>query len=87
VTEDADADNNFAYLQDCLLEVFNRTAALHIPYLPPRVLRLVLNARGISNTDPMRRFHEDRLLQLGLSDSALFTNRLKGYLSHLRATV
>jgi len=70
-----------------LLEVFNRTAVLHIPYLPSRVLRLVLNARGISNTDPMRRFQEDRLLQLGLPDSALFTERLKGYLSHLRATV
>ncbi|WP_223545602.1 NAD-dependent epimerase/dehydratase family protein [Pseudomonas sp. A-B-19] len=87
VTEDADANNNFAYLQDCLLEIFNRTAVLHIPYLPSRVLRLVLNARGISNTDPMRRFREDRLLQLGLPDSALFTERLKGYLSHLRATV
>jgi nucleoside-diphosphate-sugar epimerase len=87
VTDDADADNNFAYLQDCLLEVFNRTAVLHIPYLPPQVLRLVLSARGVSNTNPMRRFHEGRLLQLGLSDSALFANRLKSYLSHLRATV
>ncbi|VVM47986.1 hypothetical protein PS647_00643 [Pseudomonas fluorescens] len=87
VTEDADADNNFAYLQDCLLELFNRTEVLHMPYLPSRVLRLVLSARGISNTDPMRRFHEDRLMQLGFSDSALFSNRLKSYLSHLRAAV
>ncbi|MNN53540.1 hypothetical protein D3C81_1683030 [compost metagenome] len=87
MTDDADADNNFAYLQDWLLEVFNRTAVLHIPYLSLRVLRLVLSARGVSNVDPMRRFHEGRSLQLGLSDFALFANRLKSYLSHLRATV
>lgn len=87
VTEDGNADNNFAYLQDCLLEVFNRTAVLHIPFLPSRVLRLVLSVRGISNADPMRRFHEGRLLQLGLSDFSLFVNRLDGCLSHLRATV
>ncbi|WP_448118278.1 NAD-dependent epimerase/dehydratase family protein [Pseudomonas serbica] len=87
VTEDSDTNNNFAYLQDCLMEIFGRSAVLNMPYLPPTILRFLLSARGISNTDPMRRFHDDRLSQLGLSDSALFTERLKNYLKYLKAAV
>lgn len=87
VTEDSDANNNFAYLQDCLMELFSRSVVFNIPYLPPGILRFILRTRGISNTDPMRRFQEERLSELGFSDSALFTKRLKNYLEHLKAAV
>lgn len=85
VTEDFAPDNNFAYLQDSLMKAFGRPVFSRVPYLPPSILRYVLSARKVSNSDPMRRFRDDRLAELGMVDKALFNSRLNSYIGHLRA--
>lgn len=84
VTEDSDPDNNFAYLQDCLMKAFGRPIFSRLPHLSSRVLRLVLKARKVSNSNPMRRFRDTRLLELGMADHRLFTTRLNSYVKYLR---
>ncbi|WP_223519114.1 NAD-dependent epimerase/dehydratase family protein [Pseudomonas sp. GL-B-19] len=85
VTEDSAPDNNFAYLQDCLMKAFGRSVFSRIPCLPPSILRYVLDVRKVSNSDPMRRFRDTRLSELGFLDCAQFTTRLDSYVKYLRA--
>ncbi|WP_187645057.1 NAD-dependent epimerase/dehydratase family protein [Pseudomonas prosekii] len=85
VTEDFAPDNNFAFLQDTLMKAFGRRVFSHVPYIPPTVLRYVLNVRKVSNSDPMRRFRDDRLAELGMLDKGMFNSRLNNYVGYLRA--
>jgi nucleoside-diphosphate-sugar epimerase len=65
LTQDADPDNNFGFVQDQLADAFGRKP-LHAPVLPEVFLRLALRARGLPDTGINRRFSRERALNLGL---------------------
>lgn len=84
VTDDDAPENNFAYLQDVLLSTFGRRPSPLNIYLPPTVLAGLLKVRGISNSNPMRRFQDNRLAELGLPAGEPFSYELANYIVHLR---
>lgn len=87
LTDDDAPENNFAYLQDSLMKAFSRTAISAMPHLPIAILQMLLKARGVSNSNPMRRFHEQRLVELGHSDTVEFSRELQLYIEHLRSAL
>jgi nucleoside-diphosphate-sugar epimerase len=84
VTDDDSLENNFAYLQDVLMKSFGRPSLSLVPHLPSVILGILLRARGISNSNPMRRFQELRLAELGQKDGANFKRQLQRYVDYLR---
>lgn len=86
VTDDDSIDNNFAYLQDSLMRAFNRPPLLTVPHLPFAILKLLLKFRGVSNSNPARRFREHRLAELGQKETIEFSRELHIYIEHLRRT-
>jgi nucleoside-diphosphate-sugar epimerase len=85
VTDDQDENNNFAYLQDLLMASFSRPPLSSVPYLPPTVLQGLLKARGISSSNPMKRFQDSRLAELGMHIDYSFSTQLKTYVTYLRS--
>lgn len=84
VTDDAAPENNFGYLQDSMMHAFGRPSLGYLPHLPLSILGLMLQIRGVSNANPMRRFKETRLCELGQPETADFARRLQLYIEHLR---
>lgn len=84
VTDDASPENNFGYLQDALMREFERPALGYVPHLPLSLLGLLLRARGVSNSNPMRRFREPRLAEWHQPETADFKQQLHRYVAHLR---
>ena len=84
VTDDAAPENNFGYLQDAMMLEFQRSSIGYMPHVPLILLGLLLRARGISNSNPMRRFSEPRLEEWGQPETADFKQCLHRYIVHLR---
>ncbi|MGN8261166.1 NAD-dependent epimerase/dehydratase family protein [Pseudomonas sp. SMSB3] len=84
VTDDAAPDNNFGYLQDVLMQAFNRPSVGYLPHLPQSVLRALLRLRNISNANPMRRFKESRLNEWQQPATADFNQQLRFYIEKLK---
>lgn len=82
VTDDADDDNNFTFVQQRFARAFGRS----IPtpgFLPPIALQAVLAMSGRNAAAPWRRFSNAKLERLGFKPSAPFCERLDRYASHL----
>jgi len=75
VTDDDAAENNFAHLQDLLMQQYGRGSLKWVPELPTGALRAALALRGRKGADPMRRFSADRLRGAGFN-SEPFTDCL-----------
>lgn len=84
VTDDEVTENNFAFLQDTLIASFGRKPLGSMPHLPPSILELLLKLRGVSSSNPRRRFDDNRLAQLGMPEPASFIDELQRYVEHLR---
>jgi len=78
VTEDADPDNNFAFVQDRLAEVIGRALPAGIPTLPRFILRLALKARGLPIGAIDRRFSAEEARALGV-EYGHFAKRVESY--------
>lgn len=85
VTDDASPENNFGYLQDAMMRKFGRPSIHYLPHLPFALLGFLLRLRGVSNSNPTRRFHELRLGEWNQPETANFKNKLKLYIDYLRA--
>lgn len=79
LTDDDAPENNFAYVQDRLLESFRRPSLQWVPELPPALLRAALTLRRRSNADPLRRFHTPRLDATGFVRPIDFATALRAY--------
>ncbi|MEF2549548.1 NAD-dependent epimerase/dehydratase family protein [Aurantimonas sp. E1-2-R+4] len=84
VTDDADPDNNFAFVQDRFAEAFGRRSPAGVPSLPRSALRVALRARGLSPVSASRRFSAKKAHNLGFSPHP-FGEELKAYARQLAA--
>ncbi len=84
VTDDASPENNFAYLQDEMMRAFQRSTISYVPHVPLALLGFLLKMRGISNSNPMRRFDEPRLEKWGQHTVCDFKQQLHSYIECLR---
>jgi nucleoside-diphosphate-sugar epimerase len=84
VTDDESPENNFAFLQETMARIFGRPALGWVPELPSFALRAALRARGRTNANPMRRFSNDKLLEIGFRPEQSFATRLVRYITFLR---
>lgn len=82
ITDDADPNNNFAFVQDRLAEAFGRQPLRGVPVLPARFLRLALRLRGLPGRGIQRRFSSERARKLGLRQSG-FGDALCAYARYL----
>ena len=85
VTDDEAPENNFAFLQETMAEVFGRPSLNWVPEMPGFALRAALLARRI-NTNPTRRFSNERLVEIGFRPEQPFAARLVRYLTFLKDT-
>ncbi len=85
VTDDASSENNFGYLQDTMMQEFGRPSIRYLPHLPFALLGFLLRLRGVSNSNPMRRFKEQRLNEWNQPEAADFRKKLKLYIDYLRS--
>lgn len=85
VTDDAAPENNFGYLQDALMREFGRPSISCLPHFPFALLGLLLRARGVSNSNPMRRFNEVRLQEWDQPAPADFKRQLHAYIHYLKS--
>lgn len=86
VTDDAEPENNFGYVQDALMQAFGRPSISYLPHLPHTLLALLLRLRGISNANPGRRFREQRFAEWQQPVTADFKQQLQRYIALLRAS-
>ena len=82
ITDDHDAHNNFAFVQDRLAAAFGRSLPKNGPTAPKSVLRLLLRLRGIPDGSVDRRFSSKKAFELGLPFE-MFAERLENYAEHL----
>lgn len=84
VTDDDEPENNFAFVQETMAEIFGRRSLDWVPELPGAILRAALLARGRAGGSPMRRFSNQTLRQSGFAPLEPFPTRLRRYVTYLR---
>ena len=84
VTEDQEADNNFAFVQERFADAFGRRIP-DLGYLPPAVLRTVSQVRRRGSSNPFRRYSGERLAMKGFTPSEPLRVRIDRYASILAA--
>lgn len=84
VTDDDMPENNFAFVQETMAEIFGRPSLDWVPELPSIFLHAALLARGRSGTSPMRRFSNLRLRETGFAPLEPFPTRLRQYVRYLK---
>jgi nucleoside-diphosphate-sugar epimerase len=85
VVEDELPENNFAWLQDVMLDAFGRSRLDMLPSIPPAWLGAAMRIRGRSNSNPMRRFASRKLADIGFTPRVAFPERLRAYVAALAA--
>ena len=83
ITEDDEKDNNFAYLQDNLIRLFERHSIKYIPHIP-LLANLLFKFHGLDIARPVRRFIENNLENLGVPNSISFQTKLSTYINYLK---
>jgi nucleoside-diphosphate-sugar epimerase len=78
LTQDNDPENNFAFVQDMLAEIFGRQSLRKVPTLPPAVLKLALRLRGLPSHVARRRFSAQKTEGFGLKTDG-FGEALRSY--------